>query len=169
MWKPETVNRTLSFAVAGLCLALLSNAYPVLTFNFKGNSASNFLTTGPLQLMNGIYWPLALIILWTSLFAPAFKMIGLTYVLIPVKFGWRFPGVTRVFKYTLTSGKWCLIEVYAAGILVAITKLDEMGSTEMDMGAYILFGLFLCSILATKCLDREFIWEKLVKLQKAKP
>ena len=160
-YKPDTIDRTLSFALAGLFFALLANAYPVLTFTFQGSQASNYLSTGPVQLMHGIYWPVALLVLWASLFAPAFKMAGLVYVLIPIRFNWRFPAQAGVFKLTQKISKWGLIEVYAAAILVAITKLDQMGRAAIDQGAYVLFALFICSMLATWSLDERVVWKKI--------
>ncbi len=160
-YKCHTIDRTLSFALAGLLFALFANAFPVLTFTFQGSQASNYLTTGPESLMHGIYWPVALLILWTSLFAPAFKMAGLVYVLLPLKFGFAALGLRPVFKLCRKVGKWGLIEVYAAAILVAITKLDQMGHASLDTGAWVLFALFVCSLAATWSLDEDRVWNEI--------
>ncbi|MDX2227333.1 MAG: paraquat-inducible protein A [Verrucomicrobiae bacterium] len=167
--RASTVERVLAFSLAGLICGVTANFYPVLTFTFHERSQSNYLLTGPEILFHGVYQPVAALIVWTSVLAPVLKMLGLLLVAGSLRTGGRVPGLGRIFKWTMQISRWGLIEVYAAAILVAIAKLDQMGASRLDPGAWLLAGLFVCSLLAGWSLDEQTFWNRIRRQGEAKP
>ncbi len=76
----------------------MANSYPFMTFEFKGRSQSNYLLSGVLELWSSGAHPLAALICFTSILAPIVHILGMLYVLAPLRLGHRPPGLLPIFR-----------------------------------------------------------------------
>ena len=104
---------------------------------------------------------LAGVIGFTSILAPLLHILGLLYVLVPLKWNrlsWRFVSMFRAVELLRP---WVMLEVYLLGVLIAILKLSELATIELGVAFYAFIGLMLLTTMAAASLDADLIWESL--------
>ncbi len=65
------------------------------------------------------------------------------------------PGVQRALRWTVTLGKWSMLDVFMAAIVVATLTLDMVASVTTDVGLYIFAGAIVLSMLAAHRLEGQ--------------
>jgi len=159
--KPDSLERTLALAVTGLILFVLSNVYPLMTFELQGQSQQNVLITGVLQLYAQGMWALAVLVFGVSILAPLLKLAGLLYVLLPLKLGRRPWLLPLAFRALETLDRWAMLEVYMLGVLVAIVKLADIATIVPGVALYSFGALIVVMAAASAALDASVVWEHL--------
>ncbi|MDJ0609814.1 MAG: paraquat-inducible protein A [Kiloniellales bacterium] len=158
--KPDGMDRTLAFTVAGLILFVVANAFPLMAFQLQGRSDSNRLITGVLDLFAQGMWELASLVFLTSILAPLVYLCGMLYVLGPLRLGRRPPGLAVVFKFVRKLRSWAMLEVYTLGIFVAFVKLADFGAVEAGVALYAFFLLIFALYAADLSLDPRDVWRR---------
>ena len=159
--KQNSLDRTCTIALAALILYILANVYPFMTFKLEGRVQDNTMLTGVFELASGGSWGLAAAIGFTSIVAPLLHILGLLYVLLPLKLQrlpWRLASTFRVVELLRP---WAMLEVYLLGVLIAILKLSELATIELGVAFYAFIGLIVLTTLAAASLDADLIWEVL--------
>lgn len=159
--KRESLDRTLTITLAALIFYLLANLYPFMTFKLEGRVQANTMITGVFELTAGGNWVLAGVIGFTSILAPLLHILGLLYVLLPLKrkrLAWGLASMFRVIEFLRP---WAMLEVYLLGVLIALLKLSELATIELGVAFYAFIALMLLTTLAAASLDADLIWESL--------
>lgn len=159
--KQDSLERTLTLALAALILFVLANAYPLLAFKFRGRVQENEVISGVSELYQQGMWELALLVFGVSILAPLLKILGLLYVLLPLRFGRRPWKMASVFRLVETLHPWAMTEVYMLGILVAIVKLSDIATIVPGIALYSFAALILVMAAADAMLDPDIVWETL--------
>ena len=157
------VDNELSVAliIAAIPTFIVANCFPIITLNLIGNTQSSLLITGVLQLAASGLWPLAVLVFLTSIFLPGIHLIGLLYVLIPLKFGKIVPLAGQIFRWVARIETWNMLEIFMLGILVALTKLGSIADLVLGPALYAFVALILLTTLNNAVLDRAAVWEQL--------
>lgn len=163
--RANTLDRTLGLTLTALVLWVIANAYPFMTFEFKGQSESNVILSGVVELYSNGAVALSGLILFTSIVAPILYIGGLLYVLVPVKFGWRAPGVAACFRVLVELRPWSMLEVYLLGVMVAVIKLNQLASIEPGIALGAFAALILVWSASQASLDPRVVWRALEKGQ----
>src|SRR5215469_15042025 len=121
---PENaLQRSLALVLTGLILLVVANTTPFMSLNIEGRFQQANLITGAIALWNQGLWPLAVVVLLTTMVAPLLTLGALCYVLV----GLRLPRPPRdlpvVFSWLEFLHPWSMIEVYLLGVFVAYVKL----------------------------------------------
>jgi paraquat-inducible protein A len=156
--KINSVDRTLAFACASLVCFLLTNTFPFLEFELEGRVQSSGFLTGALGLARSGLWPLAALVFVTGFLAPLLHILGLLYLMLPLKLGhrpWKMPAVQLLLG---RLGPWAMVEIFMLGAIVAIIKLSEMADVRFGVAFWAFTGLILCTAAASASLDRELVW-----------
>jgi paraquat-inducible protein A len=161
--KRNSLDRTLSFALAGLILIIVANTFPFLAMKSEGLVQETTLITGVKELYRQDMWELAVLVFLTSILVPFVHISGLLYVLVPMKLNrlpWRLPLVLRFLR---TVQPWGMMEVFMLGILVSIVKLGKMATVVPGIALYSFVVLILVLAAANASLDPHMVWERLDK------
>jgi paraquat-inducible protein A len=154
----NSIDRALALTTAALILLVIANTFLFMVFEFKGRSEANRMLTGVVGLWRLGYTPLSLLVGFASIFAPAFYLSGMLLVLVPVKLG-RSPGyLGPLFRWLGALRPWSMLEVYLLGAFVAIVKLGQLASIELDLAFYAFAGLILVSTASYASLDARQVW-----------
>jgi paraquat-inducible protein A len=153
-----------ALATAGLMLVIPANVEPVLTFNVAGNTQSNLVVTGVFGLFAQGYWPVALLVFFGAIAAPAIHLAAVWYVLAGCCLGRPWPELVKVSNVADWLESWNLVPVYAIATLVAVVKLDMLGKVEWQRGAIWVVALSLCSLLTVQIFDRQQVESRLEEL-----
>jgi paraquat-inducible protein A len=159
--KGYSYQVTLAYLVTAMILFLPANLYPILSTNTMGDISSNTIIGGVISLWEHGSYPIALIILFASVFVPILKFILIGYLLISAKFGKSRQKVDKqkIFYIAEIIGPWSMIDVFVVAILAALVQLNvvhiEAGAATTAFATMVFFTL-----LAALSFDTRLIWEK---------
>jgi len=158
--KPDSLDRTLAFAMAGLILFILANSFPFLGLRIGAQIRETTLITGIYELyVQGMHM-IAILVLITTVLAPFIQMMCLFYVLLPLKFGRLPKRLPRVFRFLESVLPWSMMEVFMVGILVSVVKLAKMAKIIPGISLYSFLALIFVLSAMTVSLDAHLIWQK---------
>lgn len=147
--------------LAALVLFVLANVYPFMTFELEGRAQQNTLVTGVLELYRSGMVMLAVLVFCASVLAPAIKILGMLYVLLPVWLNYVPWKAASAFRWIQTLTPWAMMEVYMLGVLVAIVKLSQLASIVPGIALYSFAALIVITAAASATLDPRVIWHRM--------
>jgi paraquat-inducible protein A len=159
------LDRTLAFTLTALVLFVVANAYPVLGLQAAGQEQHYTLLSGALALGRFDLWMVAAVVLATSILFPFLHIVGLLYILIPLKSRRRPRFFIPVFKLSLALMPWSMVGVYMLGVLVSIVKLADLATVVPGWGLYALVGLLIVTVAASASLSPLSIWQMAERLR----
>ena len=152
---------SLALILAAVPTFIIANCFPIITLNVIGNSQSSLLITGVLQLVESGLWPLAILVFLTSIFLPGLYLVGLLYVLLPLRFGKTPKHAGSIFRWVSRIEAWNMLEIFMLGILVALTKLGSIADLVLGPALYAFIALILLTTLNNAVLNRAVVWAKM--------
>ena len=159
--KPNSLERTLALTVAALILFVTANIYPFLALRLEGREQETLLFTGVRDLYDYGMWELSLLVLLTSIVVPLIHILGMIYVLLPLKFD-RLPWkLTVIFRLVLALRPWGMMEVYMLGVLVSLVKLSDIATIVPGIALYSFALLILLMAGSAASLDPRVVWNRL--------
>ena len=157
---PDSIDRACALYLAALLLWAMANAFPFVSLKLSGRVEENLMLSGPLALARAEMPELGLLVFLTSILFPLLTIAGSLYVLLPLRFGWRFPGVAPVYRMVRLLNPWSLVGVFMLGLLVSIVKLLDLADVVPGTGLYAFVGLLLASAAANANMDHGAIWPR---------
>ena len=159
--KRDSLERTLALTVTGLILFMVANTFPFLGLKLQAQVHETILITGIKELYLQGMWVLATVVLLTIIVMPAAQMLGLLYVLVPLRLN-RIPWkLKEVFRFIQSLHPWSMMEVFMLGILVSMVKLAKMAKVVPGIALYSFVVLIFVLAAAMVSLHRHMVWERL--------
>ena len=159
--RPDSVDRTLAFTLAGLVLFVVACSFPFLAMKNAGIVQETALLTGVYNLYEQEMPGLATLVFLTCVLVPLVQMLILLYIMIPLKQNRPARYAIPVFRIFLHLQPWGMMEVFLLGILVALVKLGKMATIVPGL-AVIAFGILIFVLAAAfSALDPHLVWERL--------
>jgi len=81
--KRDSLDRTLSWTIAGLILFVVANSFPFLAMKSGGLVRETTLITGVVELYRQDMQSLAVLVFLTSILFPLVQLAGMLYLLLP--------------------------------------------------------------------------------------
>jgi len=163
--KPNSIERTLALSLAGLVLFVLANSFPFLALKMGAQVHQTNLISGIMVLYNQGMHALAIIVLLTTILAPLAQLLGMLYVLMPLRHDRVPPKFAPIFRFLHSLETWSMMEVFMLGILVSVVKLAKMAQIVPGIAIFSFFGLIMVLTAATASLDPHEIWHRWEKLR----
>jgi len=157
---PDSVDRASALYLAALMLWAMANAFPFVSLKLSGRIEENLMLSGPLALSRAGMPELGLLVFLTSILFPLLTIAGSLYVLLPLRFGWRVPGVTTAYRMVKLLNPWSLVGVFMLGLLVSIVKLLDLADVVPGAGLYAFVGLLIAYAAANANMDHGAIWPR---------
>ena len=156
----NSAQKIIALAVTSFILLLMANAFPFLTFETNGQFQQITLFQSITELWKQGYAGLAMMILVFILLAPACFILGLLYLLVPLYFYIRPPGMIRIACWLFRLINWSMVEVFLIGVLVSLIKIASMATVipGISFWAYILFSLAITFVLSTTDKHQLWLW-----------
>jgi paraquat-inducible protein A len=89
--------------------------------------------------------------------APVVELAALAYVIVPLLFGTRPPGLGRAMRALDVLRPWRMVEVFLLGVIVASVKLASLAVARLDWGVAGNAGLAV-AFAALGTFDRDALW-----------
>lgn len=151
---------TAAFACATTTFILLfpANLAPLMTVHLLGAERSSLLASGIVAIWND-GWPLLALLLGAcGVVLPFVRFGGLAIVLGAVSFGWRFPGMGRLFRWTTALDVWAMPDVYLVGAFVGYARVTQNLTGTIGAGGYCFIVAAVMSMITRASLDRRTVW-----------
>ena len=159
--KQNSLDRVLALTVAGLILFVIANAYPFLTFRLEAQIQETNLITGVKELYRQGMWIVAVVVLLTTIVMPLLELIGMLFIMVPLKMGRRPWKLALLFRAIRSFRPWGMMEVFMIGILVAAVKLVKMANIIPGIALYSFMILIFILAAAAAALDPHIVWKEL--------
>ena len=159
--KHDSLNRVLALTITGLVLFIVANAFPFLTFRLEAQVQETTLISGVLELYAQGMWIVAGVVLLTSILVPLLELLGMLYVILPLKFNqrpWKLPFFFRLIR---RFKPWGMMEVFMLGILVAFVKLAKMATLIPGIALYAFLTLIFVLAASAAALDPHIVWSRI--------
>jgi paraquat-inducible protein A len=163
--KPNSLERTLALSAAGLVLFVLANSFPFLALKMEAQVHQTNLITGIKVLYTQGMQGLAVVVLLTTILAPLAQLLGMLYLLLPLRHNRVPPKFAPIFRFVRGLETWSMMEVFMLGILVSVVKLAKMAQIVPGIAIFSFFALIVVLAAATVSLDPHEIWDRWEKLR----
>jgi paraquat-inducible protein A len=158
--KRNSLDRTLTMVITGLILFVIANSYPFLSFKMEGIVQQTTLLTGVRLFYESGMHALALLVVLTTVVFPLAELLGLLYVLLPLKLD-RVPWkMGSIFRFVRSIEPWGMMEVFMLGILASVVKLAQMASIIPGISMYAFAALIVVIAAAAASLDPRIVWDR---------
>jgi len=157
----RTLQPAMALSMTGLFILLLANVSPILTFEVVGRMQSGFMITGVIELSQQGYLPIAILVFFCGILAPALYLAAVCYVSTACALGLRLPMLRFVYEAVHLLEPWNLIPVFAIAALVASVKLKMLGTVEWQIGARWVLGVSVMTLFCEQVFDRRLVEERL--------
>src|SRR5688572_5025914 len=94
----DCLNRSLAFAIGAALLFVLANIYPIMILDARGVVTTANLFDTVLELYHQNKPLVASLVLVTTILVPATQILGMVYLLLPLKLGQIPHGFGMVFR-----------------------------------------------------------------------
>jgi paraquat-inducible protein A len=167
--KTHPLGHSIALTIAALVLLLVMCTTTLMSVQTAGIGHSAYLLSGPAELVQRGMAPLAAVVVFVTVLAPAGKLIGTLYVLLRLREAAPSHHLRRIFALAERLHPWSMIEVFVFGVFVAYVKLGDLVHITLDAGVYALMALTIVIIWADSALDREAIWQRLDRRLRSDP
>lgn len=159
--RRDSINRTLALTLAGVLLYLIANTNPFLGFKIGSQIRETVLATGIHQLYLQDMRMIATLVLFTVVLLPAFHLVGMLYILVPLQMNLVPRRLARVFRLILFLKPWGMMEIFMLGILVSAVKLGKMATIIPGVALFAFLALIFVQAAMAVTLDSHLIWKQL--------
>ena len=161
--KNNSIDRALAVGLAALILFVVANSFPFLQISVSGNAQSMSIISAVYALTSEGMWILATMCFGFILLFPLFRMAGLLYILLPLRFNRRLPGMELVFRWIVYLSPWSMMEIYLFGAIVALVKLASMANIELGYSFFAFALLNILTVVSVQMIDNHSLWELISK------
>ena len=152
------IDKTLALYLSAFMLMIIANSFPFLSLQIGGRAEHNILISGALALHQLGMSELGLLVFMTSVFFPSVVIIGMLYLLLPIRLGFTPPAKGMVYRLVKALQPWSLVGVFVLGVLVAAVKLLDLAEVIPGTALFALFALLIVMTTANINFEPSNIW-----------
>lgn len=159
--RRDPIQRTWALIIAAAICYLPANFLPVMTTTTLKSVQPDTILSGVFRLYASGSWVLALIVLVASVMIPLGKLIALSYLLITVQLrsNRRRRERARLYRMLKAIGRWSMLDVFVATIVVALVQLLPLMSVVPESGVMFFTAVVILTIFAADSFDPRLIWD----------
>jgi paraquat-inducible protein A len=164
--KRDSLDDALGYSLTAVILFCMANVFPFMTFKYEGRMQESVLFSGVQELFVQDMWAVATLVLLVSVIIPLFKIVGILYVLVPLKLNQRLWYAARIFRIVETVHPWAMVDVYMLGVIVAMVKLSDFATIVPGAALYSFAALLITMAAAGAALNPHEVWERLDTIER---
>jgi paraquat-inducible protein A len=123
----RSIQQLLPLVIASFILFIISNVFPIVKIDLKGNFAETTLLGAVNAMFDADRGFVAILVFLTTFAFPLCEMLLLIYILVPTTI-WKIQpqGMAFALRVIKVFRVWGMIEVFLIGVLVTLVKLAVM-------------------------------------------
>jgi len=168
---PRSLDHTTALYLAALILLLIANSFPFVALQMGDRIEQSRLVSASVALMQAGMAEVGLVVLLTSVVFPSLTILGMLYLLLATRLGYRPPGKVAVWRVVQSVMPWSLVGVFMLGLLVSVVKLQDLAVIVPGVAFFAFIGLLVVASAALASFDPAVLWPRvgpaLVKIDAA--
>lgn len=157
---PDSLTRATALYLSALVLILIANLYPFLSLQVGGRIEETMLLAGAWALAAHGMGAIGFLVFLTSVAFPFLVIVGMLYLLVPVRMGQRPPAAGLVYRAVNGLAPWSLLGVFMLSVLIAIVKLQSMAKVIPGTALLAVAALIVVYSAARSQFDPHAFWAK---------
>ena len=158
--RPDPLRRTLPLAVAAVLLYVIANTNPMLGLKVAGREAYTTVFGGVQQLWRDKEAIVAVLVLFTTVIAPALQIGTILAVLIGALRERPPKWVGTILRYRPAAGMWSMLEVMMLGVLVSLIKIAEYARVVPGIALFVFGALIFLLAAIESSFDPREVWSR---------
>jgi paraquat-inducible protein A len=152
------LDAMLALSLAGLIMLVVSNAYPIVTLDARGQRTDATLWKAVVLAQEGGVGGVALVAATTVFLFPLLQLGLYAWLLVPLRAGQIAPGFASAMHALRLIRPWSMVEVFFISVLVSVVKLSGMAAVSVGPG---LWGFAALTVLlaALGSSDLRELWD----------
>jgi paraquat-inducible protein A len=128
---------------------------------YLGQTQTDTIFSGIIELAEEGFWPLALIVFIASMFVPIMKLIVLFALVLSVKYKthWRPLDRTRIYRVAEFVGRWSMVDIFVLAILVSLVQFGNFATVHVGVGSLSFAAVVILTMFAANTFDPRLIWD----------
>lgn len=158
--RSEKLANATAFAVAAAVMLIPANILPILTTHSSGQSRTDTIFSGTVELWRHDLWAIAVIVFVASIVIPVLKLVGLGWLLNQARTGKsRDPRrMTRIYGVLDFIGRWSMLDVFLVAFLSGVVRFGTFSTVEPRSGIIAFAIAVILTVLATHAFDPRVLW-----------
>ncbi len=140
-----------AFSLGALIFLIATFFAPILKFEIRGISDDFSLWETPLKMFENEQYIIGIVILILTILAPLLYFLSILLIVSPLYlFNKRAKKIKLLFKIIKLSQEWIMLEVFLISFFVAMIKLSENMSLNIDFAMIPLIALIILTAFIQK-------------------
>jgi paraquat-inducible protein A len=158
--RSERLANATAFSIAAALMLVPANFLPILTTRNSGNSRTDTIFSGTVELWRQDLWAIAIIVFVASIVIPVFKLVGLGWLLIQARRGVTRDArrLTRLYGALDFIGRWSMLDVFLVAFLSGVVRFGVFSTVEPRSGIVAFAIAVVLTVLATHAFDPRVLW-----------
>ena len=160
--KVDSVRRTWIFVIIGFITFIPSHVFPVMSISQLGSGTYHkTIMGGVISMADEKLWGLAAIVFIASVVVPLFKLLGLTCLLLAIKYRWlryRF-RLTQMYRVVIFIGRWSMVDIFFAALFISLLQLEALINVQAGYGATAFASMCVITMIAGEFFDPRLLWD----------
>ena len=133
----------------------------MLTVVQLGAGQPSTILGGVRELLSGGQWPLAALVFFASIVVPMLKLVGLVILLTSIqrRRQGRLRDRTLLYRIVDAIGRWSMIDIFMASLLVALVQFGALVTIDPGTGAIAFAGVVILTMFAARAFDPRLMWD----------
>ncbi|WP_321959080.1 paraquat-inducible protein A [Paraburkholderia tropica] len=157
---PAGFERPLAFTVAAAVLFMVACAFPMVGLWIRGELVETTLIGAALSMYAQGEWPIAGLVLVTTILMPLLSIAATLYLLLPMRSGYPPRGLRIVSRLLRHASPWAMIEVLMLGMLVALVKLRHFATIVPGTALWAFGAVMLLLAAVGQVFDLSDVWAR---------
>lgn len=158
-------EKSWAYLITAIIFYIPANLYPMLIVKQFGTEDGSTILGGVILLWEHGSYPIAIVILFASVFVPIFKFLLILYLLISSKYS--LGNSSKIEKYKLyyiteVIGPWSMIDVFVVAILAGLIHLSSISMLAGTASTAFALSVFF-TIMSANSFDIRLIKDKNVR------
>ena len=161
--KPESLVRSWTFWALACILYVPANTLPALESTTLLSFTSNTILGGVRVFWEDGDYLIAVIIFVASVVIPLAKLtaMGLLLATAQARSTWLPKRRARLYRIVHTVGRWSMVDIYVAGLLVALVQFNTVGEVTVGPAALPFAMVVILTLFCSLSFDPRLIWDPL--------
>lgn len=158
--KPNSLDRTLAFAVAAAIMIVVANMTPLMGISAVGRHVSTTIFGSVQEMWVQGQEVTALLVAFCAIVAPAAYIGLMLVILLAVRHRPAPPWTAALMRMLALSQPWGMAEVMMLGMLVALIKIADLAQLVIGVGMFSVGALIVLLTAMTVSFDPHEVWNR---------
>ncbi|HYC37944.1 MAG TPA: paraquat-inducible protein A [Usitatibacter sp.] len=166
---PAGLDITLAFVLAAAVAFMVAINYPLIGLDARGIRTTATLYETAMYLVEWDMSSVALLVLATTILMPALQLIGMLYMLVPLRMGFVPDHLHWAFRLADWAQPWAMLDVFLLGALVSLVRLTQVAKIDPGMGLFAIGAFVLLNAAALSSFEPRELWRRVEELGEPLP